>query len=229
MSYKNIFWVVIAIVLFSSQGRGQHLIGIKGGYNLSKIGVINNDGFRDKKPKYRGGNLGGLMYRYYNDRKWGLQAEVQYSQRGWNETPDTLTTMTQSKYEIDYIEAVFMSHAYLSATDFRFYINIGPYFGYAISGESTVIDLNTNAKQVKEYNFVEDRDNRLDYGVTGGAGLEYFSNRSCFSAEFRYGYGFSDFDKVKTIESETSQSRFLSFSFSYGYYFGDLSRKKYKK
>ncbi len=64
----------------------------------------------------------------------GIQAEINYSQNGWDEDFEN----TDYKYTrtINSVEFPFLTHFYFGGERVRFFINLGPKIGYVLS-EST--------------------------------------------------------------------------------------------
>ena len=83
------------------------------------------------------GYNGGLIFRYISEKNVGMQAELNYSQRGWSES--------DSNYErqLNYIELPFLTHIYFGNKT-RFFFNIGPKVSYLIS-EKVLVDNTLNS------------------------------------------------------------------------------------
>lgn len=212
------FLLLLAVVV-----NGQHLLGLKGGFGLSDVSIINNDDYRTKTPKVKNVFHGGISYRIYNKSpNTGIQIELLYSQKGWNETADTLNLKTQESYSINYIELPVLSHFHITKRRFRFFFNLGPYISLATKASRSTIDLSTNITTDENLNLSSDEFNQFDWGVQVGGGLEYFVKRYHVFAEARYGYGLGDFFRDKEFASETSQSRMIYVSFGVNYFLGEI-------
>lgn len=133
------------------------------------------------------GYNGGIMYRFISDKGLGLQAELNWSQRGWSESGNLYAR------QLNYIEIPFMSHFYLGSKN-RFFFNIGPKISYLIS-EKVLTD-NTSGSTNTQY--VTNVQNPLDYGLCGGFGLIFNVSKLAFQLDSRVNYSLSDiFSNVK--------------------------------
>ena len=72
------------------------------------------------------GTSSGISYRYITEKHVGLQMELKYSQRGWNEASGKYTR------QINYIEFPFLTHIYLGNKN-RFIFNIGTKISYLLN------------------------------------------------------------------------------------------------
>jgi hypothetical protein len=115
------------------------------------------------------------------------------------------------KYDnkLDYIELPLLTHINIGSGSLRGLFNIGPYLGYALNRKETTTDLNSGESETYTYTFDSDLDNRFDFGLLVGLGLEYRLSFGKFAAEARYSWSFSDLDKNKIRQSEVSQFRVL--------------------
>ena len=128
------------------------------------------------------GYQGGLAFRYITEKHVGLQIEMNYSQRGWDEESGLYSR------RLNYLELPFLTHLYLGNTH-RFIFNIGPKVSYLLN-ETVLINgmENSDAEQhVKPVYFP------FDYGLTGGLGYNLHTRRAgVFQLELRAYYGLSD-------------------------------------
>ena len=106
------------------------------------------------------GYNGGIVFRYIAEKNVGMQAELNYSQRGWTEKSGKYTR------QLNYIELPFMTHIYIGKKN-RVFLNIGPKISYLISAKELVNDtITSTATQHKT--FVQ---NPFDYGLCAGLGF----------------------------------------------------------
>ena len=184
-------------------------IGVNGGYAMSNVG------FTPKvNQKMYGGMTGGVTFRYvfekYFNTVCALQAEVNYTQAGWKEdildlndqpviNPATGVAEDYSR-AINYIQVPFMAHLGWGREErgMQFFVQAGPQFGLYLS-ESTKSSYDghqpntadrANATVAQETMPVE---NKLDYGIVAGAGLEYSHPKiGHIQLEARYYYGLAN-------------------------------------
>ena len=158
-----------------------------------------------------GGYTGGLSLRYTCEKYFksicAIVAELNYSQMGWKEsilTPNdepviNYSTGLPEEYQrmITYVQLpIFARMGWgRERRGFQAFFQVGPQLGYYLS-ESTETNFDTRKPNLVERTSSVDRqyempvENKLDYGIAGGLGLE-FSNRHIghFLLEGRYYYG----------------------------------------
>ncbi|MCM1522626.1 MAG: PorT family protein [Muribaculaceae bacterium] len=169
-------------------------IGVKGGATLSRMSFT-----PEVHQNMVQGITMGIMARYHEEKLFGLIGEVNITQRGWKE--DFLRDEApQYEYSrnLTYIQVPLMTHIYFGPERVKFFINLGPEFGYLIGDK---ISANFD---YHDYGSLEGfpqgyRTNRqlnmpvevkFDYGIAGGAGIEIFINkRNSILLEGRYYFG----------------------------------------
>jgi hypothetical protein len=79
---------------------GQISVGFQGGNNLSKMDFTNNQDYRFTEIDNQQGFIGGLVVQFLGEKHAGVQAEINYSQRGWieNDTTGANTSGTKIKW-----------------------------------------------------------------------------------------------------------------------------------
>ena len=170
----------------------------------------NNEDYKYTEVNYTQGFIGGVVVQFLNEKHAGVQAEFNYTQRGWAENDTTGENNLKYNNQINYIEMPIMTHVNIGGGKFRGLFNIGPYIAYAVSAKKLVKDLNSGSEESTDYTFNSDTDNRLDYGLSTGGGFEYRFSFGKFAAEARYSFGLGDINKVKGLQSELSQFRVVS-------------------
>lgn len=183
-------------------------LGGGAGYNLSSVRFT---------PKVVQGQKGGMNVGFtarYTVEKYfsmiaSLQAEVNYSQLGWKENILDINdqpvinnvTGVAEKYErtINYIQIPFMAHLAWGRENkgVNFFVNAGPQFGIFMSEKTksnfAFDERNTtdraNSTVAQDTMKVE---NKFDYGITGGLGVEWAipkAGRLTLEARYYYGLG----------------------------------------
>lgn len=181
--------------------RNMFEVGLAGGATFSSM---------DLQPTVRQKNLpglnGGISMRYTTEKYFNMicaaQLEVNYAQRGWEEDFDDKTGNSYSR-RLNYLEIPFLAHLAFGKEPhgLQFYINLGPQVGILLGDEETYegtwnIESRPNATQSIYGKAV---DNKFDYGITGGLGLELRTKAGNFFVEGRYYYGLGDiFNNSKT-------------------------------
>ena len=201
--YKSIvLWIlacmfVMPVMSQVGEPRNNWSIGVNGGMNMSKVSFEPSI-----KQKSKNGMAMGLTVRYMSEKYFkmmcGIQAEVNYVQRGWNEN---IEDGTENTYErtMNYVEIPLLAHLAFGKDvldkGVKFFVNAGPQFSFFLS-ESEDMSENWDTSYrpngiVQQYGKMVE--NKFDYGILGGAGLELSTGVGHFLLEGRYYYGLADF------------------------------------
>lgn len=207
-----------ASLLFLSIGDGQAQnntfkqelsVGASFGMNFSSIS------FAPKvNQKMKQGYQGGVTLRWITENHLGLQAEVNYAQQGWEEEFEEQPEYQYSR-TINYVELPFLTHIYFGENRFKFFFNLGPKIGYALS-ESTVSNL--NGAEPNRNNMQHDMpiEKKFDWGLCGGPGLELSTGIGHFLLEGRYYYALGDiYGSQKKDPFARSASQTIGVKFTY--------------
>lgn len=159
------------------------------------------------------GYAGGITARYDSERNVGLQLEVNIAQHGWEET------FEDPKYQysraITYVELPFLTHIYFGSKRVKFFLNLGPKIGYALSEKSTQRNIDENTGTATEQHNMAVQ-NKFDWGLCGGPGIELRTGIGCFLLEGRYYYALGDlFSSRKADYFNKSSSQVISAKISY--------------
>lgn len=188
--------------------RNDFSVGVNGGYVMSNIRFTPT-----VQQGMHGGMSGGLSFRYVCEKYFkticSVYAEVNYSQVGWKEdiqtidrTPVIITdTKEPMAYErtINYVQIPVMAHLAWGREErgCNFFVNLGPQFGLYLS-ESTKTNFDARKMPATDEPRVSNIiaqdtmavENKFDYGIAVGAGLEYSVPKvGHFLLEARYYYG----------------------------------------
>ena len=184
-------------------------VGVNGGYLMNKIGFT-----PDVPLNMAGGMTGGLSLRYTCEKYFksicAVTAEVNLSQMGWDEKildlqdqpvyyygDDEKTNPLYYKRKITYIQIPVLARLGWGRErrGFQAFIQIGPQIGiYRSESTDTNIEPNKSTQTQRSSPVIQQEsmpiENKFDYGITGGAGLE-FSNPKLghFLLEGRYYFG----------------------------------------
>lgn len=206
MRYIRIIITACMLLLFTvstyarmGEQRYNLAVGVNGGVNLSTVSF---DKHTVKQRMLLGPNF-GLTARYISEKYFamicGLQIELNYAQRGWDkkfEFADGTTDNSRGYIrKMNYIEMPFLAHlAFGREVGAQFFVNLGPQIGYLISESEEIRGLTKEELASEEYS--KPFDNKFDYGIAGGAGLEIRTRRAGhFLIEGRYYFGLADFYK----------------------------------
>lgn len=197
----------IALPAHAQLGEQRHnfAIGVNGGMNYSTASfqpTIKQNGLM--------GITGGITARYISEKYFamicGAQIEINYSQRGWDEefktesdTPGEVTFTKDDSYTrtMHYLEIPFLAHlAFGKDKGAQFFVNIGPQIGFMISEKEKRTGDWSEADRYPNEQYGKKIENKFDYGIAGGAGLEIRTKKAGnFLIEGRYYFGLADFYK----------------------------------
>jgi hypothetical protein len=203
---KTLFLIALTFWTYSF-APAQIFVGLQGGATLSKMDFTNNLNYQYTPIGYVQGFTGGLVFQFLGDKHAGVQIETNFTQRGWIVNDTTAGNDIDTVNTMNYFEMPMLTHINIGRGKLRGLFNLGPYLGYALSREMTVKNGDTGTEESWEYEFDNDKDGRVDFGLALGAGFEYRFSFGTFAAEARYLFGFGDVDKQKESQSEVSQFR----------------------
>lgn len=171
------------------------------------------------------GMTAGVMFRYIEEKNFGLVAELNMTQRGWKEN------LEESEYSYShrftYLELPIMTHIYFENQRVKGFFNLGPEINLMLGdGISSNFDYKnagdldyfvTNTRHIEQMTM--DVNNRFDYGICAGAGLELNLNtKHSLLLEGRFYYGLTDvFPNHKTDIFSSSNSMTVSVTLGYFY------------
>ena len=176
--------------------RHNFALGVNGGVNLSSVSFT---------PTIKQSNLTGpsfgLTARYISEKYFkmmcGIQAEVNFSQRGWKELIEDGSGDTYSR-TMNYVEVPLLAHLAFGKDrghGARFVLNLGPQMAFLIGEDekrsASWDPSNRPQGTIQQYGKMADK--KFDYGIVGGGGVEIRTGAGNFILEARYYFGLSDF------------------------------------
>jgi hypothetical protein len=172
-------------------------VGVRGGLNLADVSFDGDD----PSPSLgsRTGLVAGAFVTVPLFRGFALQPEVLYSSKGAKLDDEGI----QSTLMLDYVEVPVLGR--MSGNAFRggrFYVVAGPSVGVRVRAKSKTVF----SGSTEEFD-ISGEIERLDIGVTAGAGLQF----GALVIDGRFTYGLSDIDSDKTDAVEVT-NRVLSLS-----------------
>lgn len=191
--------VAVLLVQFFGQAFSQNndfekqlYVGFGGGAQLSSVDFVPS-----VLQKNNIGIHGGISAKYIAEKHLGLLLELNYAQRGWTEDFEDRTDLAYAR-TLNYLEMPFMTHVYFG-NKVRFVFNAGPQIAFLLGSSATMSDaLKKEIDELKETSTTkvgvqyESDLRRFDYGLTGGAGIEFKSGAGNFQLEGRYYFGLGD-------------------------------------
>ena len=190
---------LLALPMMAQLGEERHnlAVGVNLGMNMTKV---------DFSPRIKldshNGMAFGVTARYMSEKYFkmmcGIQAEINYTQRGWKEKIEDGSGDTYSR-TMNYVEVPLLAHLAFGkdALDkgMKFFVNMGPQVAYFISEkEKKSAEWNPNYRpNGVNQQYGKMVENKFDYGLLGGVGMELSTKVGHFLLEGRYYYGLSDF------------------------------------
>ena len=199
---------------------GQISVGGKAGATLSRVN-FNPTVQQTMLP----GMTAGVMFRYIEEKNFGLIAELNLAQRGWKEN------MEESDYNYSHrftcIELPIMTHIFFGNQRVKGFFNLGPELNVLL-GDGISSNFDYENSRTMEYFLNNSRHvepltmkvkNRLDYGICAGAGMELNLNaKHSLLLEGRFYYGLTDvFPNHKTDIFSSSNSMTIMVTLGYMY------------
>lgn len=173
--------------------RHNFALGINGGVNLNSVSF---------SPTVRQKNVmglnGGITARYISERYFkmicGAQLEVNFSQHGWSEYYQDYPQLQYTR-KMNYVEIPFLAHLAFGKEQrgLQFFVHAGPQIGFFLSDSRTQSGDWENYSGITVEQHDMDVENRFDYGITAGLGVELKTGAGNFLLEGRYYYALSDF------------------------------------
>ena len=124
---------------------------------------------------------GGIVFRYIAEKNVGIQAELNFSQRGWTESSGLYSR------QLNYIELPFMTHIYVGRKN-RFFFNLGPKISYLLS-ERVILNSTVGSVDAQHVTSVE---HPFDYGLCTGLGMLFNINGKIIQLDTRANYSLSN-------------------------------------
>lgn len=176
-------------------------VGFKGGATLGRMSFS-----PEVHQKFVQGFEGGLKVRYTEEKIFGLIIELNLSQRGWKEdfARDDAPDFDYSR-TLTYVQLPLLTHIYFGSDKVRGFINLGPEFAYLVGDKikanfdyehyGSIEGFPQGYRTNRQLNM--DVENKFDYGISGGAGLELlFKGRHSVMLEGRYYFGLGNIFKA---------------------------------
>ena len=191
-----------------------HAFGMTGGATFSSMSFSPVS----VQQKMNIGKTFGLSYRYIEERYFGVQIELLYTDRGWSDELKNFPSFNNYSRTLSYIELPILSHIHFGNQRVRGFVNLGPKFGYFLN-EKVETNINEPLPGYDTEHQTLPISKKLDYGITGGAGIELKFGKNAFAIEGRYYFGLGDiFPNEKGNTFETSSNQHISVAATYFFY-----------
>ncbi|MDR0686100.1 MAG: PorT family protein [Dysgonamonadaceae bacterium] len=187
--------------------------GINGGATLSKISF-------DSQVRVPQTNLrqatGGVTVRYISENHFGLLGELNYSMRGWKEKTDT-SYINRYARSIAYVELPVMTQLYFDlGKQVRLLFNAGTQISYFLNEKTLEREEYIDQQHGERPYYDLPVQRKFDYGIRGGAGLEFRTAAGSFILDGAYFFGLSDiFDNTRADYFQASHNQVVSIRLTY--------------
>jgi hypothetical protein len=204
------------ILLCGLPGRSQWLVGVEGGPNMNYLTTSNASEPFTNYDGMKGWNIGiPVGYRFFD---WlTLQTAPTYIQKNYNIVRTGFFTGVYQKNYNTYLQLPLTARFSFGGKELRGFVDLGGYAAYWKSGrikgvEADILNQVDTAYQTvnptsilgenygysynQAYTFNSTRDNRLELGLIGGAGISYELDQTyTFYVEGRYFRAMTDQEK----------------------------------
>ncbi len=223
---KRIFTVTIIVMLLGIIGAGAQAhysskitIGGKAGITLSQMSFTPS-----VKQSFVMGETAGITFKYWEEKIFGLIAEVNFEQRGWKEDFEEAPYSFERK--LNYIQIPLLTTIFFGNKKVKGFINLGPEVGFLVgTSYSANFDVN-NIGALPDFpdNRMTDQltmepTNKFDDGISGGAGIELaLKRRHLINLEARYYFGIGNIfpdDRRDTFSASRGMSIMVTLGYSY--------------
>ena len=221
---KIILFLVVLLATISLSAQKHYVpnvhVGVHAGMGMSQMSFSPS-----VEQKMLNGITAGVSFRFAEERHVGLMAELNITQRGWQEDFEE-SPLTYSR-KMTYLELPMMTHIFFGSPKVKGFFNLGPQLCYMLGSS---IDSNFDYENPRMspdfpsgYRSVEQMameiKNKFDYGIVLGAGLETIIKRKhsvMLEARMYYGLG-NIFPSSK--KDVFSASRGMNITVTLGYMF----------
>lgn len=169
--------VIAAVLAISAPAFSQDVsFGVKAGLNLASAS-IKMDGNKAEDIKILPGLNVGVFADFNFTDLLGLEAGLQYEQKGYKFTTKEFSEEIKDKYAIQYLTIPVNLRANIAVGDNTLYFLAGPTFGIGLSAKETVEYGDEKESESAKFGSGEDDDiKRMNLGLLFGAGFDLASN-----------------------------------------------------
>lgn len=212
MKQKLLFYILVCCMSATTvkaqigEHRDEFAVGVSGGYVMSSINFQ-----PEVTQRQLGGTIGGVTFRYTTEKYFSsvcaIVGEVNYAQIGWKQkildlqdqpVINSVTGMAEEyQRRINYVQVPIMARLGWGRErkGMQFFFQAGPQIGFFLN-EKTEANYDLSKRNLKDRTskVVNQEampvENKFDFGITGGIGLEYSHPVvGHFMVEARYYYG----------------------------------------
>lgn len=198
---KFLHLIILLLLLSTSanaqvgDARNDFSVGATGGWIMNRVSFLPTI-----KQSTKQSPMFGFAARYICEKYFtciaGVQAELNYANLGWVERIEDGSNNTYSR-DLHYLQVPLLMQMGWGreVKGLKFVFMAGPQFGFCIgsqehrSGEPWDV---SHRPQHVTYQYDNEIDRKIDYGIAAGLGVEFSSKVGHFILEGRYYYGLGD-------------------------------------
>lgn len=172
-----------------------HLFGVRGGYGF---GNMRREPARENKTLPSGLLNFGISYRLdVPEQKYvgTIEVDLQYMEKGFAYSVSFESDEIYSRrYAVIELPILWQPYFPLGKGESRIFLNAGPYLSYTIGQGVERMYNHKTGETIYEREYLYDplRDNRVEYGVVVGGGINVGIKRFSVALDFRYNIALSD-------------------------------------
>jgi hypothetical protein len=181
-TYTAMRKLFILLILFSAMTlRGQELftpktmLGISGGMGYSQLFTSPFIGISPLQ-----GYVGGIVFKHISEPHTGIQLELNYIQKGWDEKLDAPNVYSR---RFNYLEFAPLSHFEFGKRNTNLLLHIGPTFSYLLNDSITEVVTENFAGKVYYHSKME---GKIELGLCVGIGITQSTGIGDFQLECRF-------------------------------------------
>jgi len=202
-------------MLLSNAASAQVYLGPKVGVTMSTLFLQENrnDVFNPKiVDQTKLGFTGGAVVQFYAKPHVGIQAEVNFIQKGWTELLDTVNTFSTT---LNYLELPIMTHMYVGKKKTRWFVKVGPSIGLLLGYKES--DFDSELEDQITYRMTDENRKNFMVGIQGGGGINRLTPVGRFQVDFTYGLSFSNIFRGSSSEMVPDRSlpSFVAFTLTW--------------
>ncbi len=214
--------ICLSAILFSIETTNAQVgIGVKGGLNLSKLTIKEENGLTNS---FLPGGAGGLVFNFKANDLFSLQPELLYSSQGTH-LKTSLFGDFSSKLSTNYFQLPVLAKLSFGSENVRAFVNVGPYAAYLMSAKTKISAMGQEEEVKVDFSepSVKESANRFDFGIAGGLGVAFKVGPGDLFVEGRYNLGLLDINKgedTKLPDYKPMKNSVINFSAGYIFFFG---------
>jgi len=205
-------------------------VGLKGGFHVSQVLFEPSTGLNFD---FLTGIETGMAVKVSANPNVGLQAELNFSQKGWVENfsrgndPENLINLTRTQtYRYNYLQVPILTHIYVGGKRVKVFMNLGPHFALLMGTDSTSSD-DLLEDDIAAYVYDSGTAVNFEYGVTAGAGISVTIGKGTFQLEGRLTQGLNNIINRDSENAPTaSLNQLFGVSLTYFYRLKNRPEKK---